>query len=162
MKDLADEIQALADRINNPENSDEEVLEICATMVEKLTEFRNRLAKKMKYSSPTKQRILRLQVIDIENQIEQYKQKIKTFREACEKEARTIAEQGEELDELFEQTDLQVAKMYIIAKHQMPKDFFDGLHASIVDNLTPELVQEFYERVAHLEATQLEDILAGK
>jgi Fic family protein len=162
MKKLADEVQALADRLQNPDNSDEDVLEICTKMVEKLCEFRAHLVKKMKYSSPTKQKILRLQIIDLENQIEQYKKEVKNFRSICEKETLEITEQEKKLDELFEDTDLQIAKMYIIAKHQMPKDFFEGLHRSIVDNLTPELVEEFYERVAHLEATRLEDILAGK
>ena len=52
-------------------------------------------------------------------------------------------------------------KRYIIIKHTKPH-LFEEFHQISVDSLTPEELQEFLDRIAHLEATQLEDILAGK
>lgn len=163
MKELADELNELVAKIeNSADNNDEEDIENFNLFLEKTIELRNRLEKKMKYSSPTKKRILRLQIIDLDNRIAQYKHGFKDFKGKCEEEKQVKAKKKAELDKLFDEADLKVAKMYIIAKYQAPKSFFNGLHHSIVDNLPPELVKEFYERVAYLEKTKLKEILAGK
>lgn len=60
----------------------------------------------------------------------------------------------QEVEELSE-------KRYIIIKHTTPH-LFEEFRQISVDCLTPEEFQDFEERIAHLEATQLEDILAGK
>jgi len=165
MGNLPDDLKELFDEIDQSIYEDDEDYKEFAAKLKETIENRARFVKKMKYSSPTKQRFQRIQLVDLDNKIEQIKRKMKEYRESYQTERREEEKEAlreKQLDELFEQTDLHLAKMYIIAKHQMPKDFFEGLHASIVDNLPPELVQEFYERVAQLEATQLEDILAGK
>lgn len=54
-----------------------------------------------------------------------------------------------------------VEKLFIIVKHQTPHLFAEFEKIS-TEGLTAEEKQEFYDRIAHLEATQLEDILAGK
>lgn len=162
MNDLAKEINELAEKLKTPTGDNDEDLATLGLLIEKTTEFRNRLEKKMKYSSPLKKKILRTQIVDLDNQLTQFRHGFVKFKAKCLEDKRIQAEKDAELDKLFDETDLLVAKMYIIAKHQMPTDFFKELERSIVDNLTPELVEDFYEIVAHLEATQLEDILAGK
>jgi hypothetical protein len=54
-----------------------------------------------------------------------------------------------------------VEKLYIIMKHQMPH-LFDEFKKTVLEGFTPEEVQEFQDRIEHLEATQLDEILAGK
>jgi hypothetical protein len=52
-------------------------------------------------------------------------------------------------------------KLYIIVKHQTPH-LFDEFHKIVVQDMTPEEEQEFYDKIAVLEATMLDDILSGK
>lgn len=162
MKDLANEVKALMDKLANSTGDDAEDIATFTALQEKFTEFRNRLTKKMKYSSPTKARILRLQIVALDNQIAQYKQHFSKYQNSWEEEKRVIAEHEQKMDELFEDLDTQLEKMYIIAKHQMPKEFFEELQAKMFANITLEMRDEFLKRIAFLEETRLADILAGK
>jgi hypothetical protein len=52
-------------------------------------------------------------------------------------------------------------KLFIIIKHQMPH-LFKEFEKTVVRDFTDEEKQEFYDKIAHLEATQLDEILGGK
>lgn len=162
MKELAREIVDLAIKLQDltDDDNDEQDIKNFNLFLEKSLEFRNLLEKKMKYSSPTKKQILRLQVIHLDNEIAQMKQKFKGFVEICEKQARIKAKYEKKLDKFLEQGESEMAKLYIIAKYHLPKAYHEELHVRLVENLTPEQVREFYKRVEHLDATQGEEIIA--
>lgn len=67
----------------------------------------------------------------------------------------------EEMRRLLDDIQRRSEILYIIIKHQTPH-LFEEFHKIQTDTRTPEELEEFYARIAHLEATQLEDILAGK
>jgi hypothetical protein len=67
----------------------------------------------------------------------------------------------DEMSRLLDEASIIHDKLYIIIKHQTPEKFEEFRQIS-VDCLSPDQLEEFLERIAHLEATQLEDILAGK
>lgn len=67
----------------------------------------------------------------------------------------------DEMTRLLDEASKNHDKLYIIIKHQMPEKFEEFRQIS-VDCLSPDELKEFEERIAHLEDTQLEEILAGK
>lgn len=52
-------------------------------------------------------------------------------------------------------------KLFIIIKHQKPH-LFEEFKKIVIQDMTFEEEQEFYDRIAVLEATKLKDILTGK
>jgi hypothetical protein len=53
---------------------------------------------------------------------------------------------------------VRIQKMYIFYKHRAPKEKFDEF-AELVNTLSPEERENFYDQVAILEATKLNEIL---
>jgi dsDNA-specific endonuclease/ATPase MutS2 len=164
MENLPDDINELFNEIENREYPpDEEYFKFKAEL-EHWIEFRNRLAKKIKYLSPTKQRIKRLQLIDFDNKIAQAKQGLKKFYESSQEVER--AEEKETLRSKLIDRALNIAeraseKLYVIIKHRKPH-LFEEFHKISTQDMTPEELQEFNARIKHLEATKLNDILEGK
>ena len=74
-----------------------------------------------------------------------------------DEESRKNAEISKLLDEGME----NIEKLYIIIKHQIPH-LFEEFKKTVFESFTPEMEQEFHERIAHLEATRLKEILEGK
>jgi len=66
-----------------------------------------------------------------------------------------------EVSKLLDKGMEAVEKLYIIMKHQMPH-LFEEFKKTVLEGFTPEMVQEFHEKIAHLEATRLDEILEGK
>lgn len=54
-----------------------------------------------------------------------------------------------------------VENLFIIMKHQIPH-LFEKFKQTVMQDMTEEEKQEFYDRIAILEATRLKEILAGK
>lgn len=164
MENMPDDITELFNEIENKEYPpDEEYLQFKAEL-EHWIEFRNRLAKKIKYLSPTKQRIKRLQLIDFDNKIAQAKKGLRKFYESCqqvEKEEEKETLRSKLIDRALNIAERAGEKLYIIIKHQKPH-LFEEFHKISTQDMTPEELQEFNERIAHLEATKLDDILEGK
>lgn len=73
MKDLANEINRIAERLKTPSADMYENLEMMGALVEKLVEFRNGLEEGIKYAEPHHQKILRFQVNDMDNHIAHYR-----------------------------------------------------------------------------------------
>jgi len=93
------------------------------------------------------------------------------FSASIDKVEQTLANEYKEFQEEMRRKDEvtgildkgmeQVEKLFIIMKHQMPH-LFDEFKKIVVEGMTPEGEQEFYDKIAVLEATQLKEILAGK
>jgi hypothetical protein len=67
----------------------------------------------------------------------------------------------EEMAKLFDDMERNMEKLYIIIKHQTPH-LFEEFHRISTETFSPEMLEDFLERIAHLEATRLEEILKGK
>lgn len=164
---MKEETSAFKDILNKIEELDEEenddvYIEKQNALIVEFTEERERLAKKIKYSSPTKQRILRIQLVDLDNKLESLKRGLKEFESLNEEEKRVKKNHEKKMDDLFAKADRHLEKIYIVAKHSAPKHFFDQLHQTIMSGLPPEEQKDFLDRIAHLEATKLSEILAGE
>lgn len=151
MKDLADELQELADKFDSLAD-DDEIREQVKVFIEKAIAFRNSRQKMMKYYSPTKQRILRLQLIDIDNQIAQLRQHFRLFEDECEEEKRKDAEVSHILEQGMETTE----QIYIELKNNLPEKF-EEFRQTVIEPMPPELKQEFYDRVAAREAEMMKE-----
>jgi hypothetical protein len=145
MKDLADELEELASNFNSW--TDDEARENVKIFIERAIELRNRQQKMMKYYSPTKQRIVRLQLVDMDNQIAQLRQHFRLFEDECEKEKSKEAE----VSELLEQGMETAEQIYIELKNNLPEKS-EEFRQSVIEPMPPELKQEFYDRVAAREA----------
>lgn len=66
----------------------------------------------------------------------------------------------EEMSQLLAGAMRNMEKLYIIIKHQTPEKFAE--FEKVLEPLSRIQRQEFYARIAHLEATQLDEILDGK
>lgn len=146
MKDLADELEKLADKFDSSAD-DDEAREQVKIFIEKAIEFRNSQQKKMKYYSPARQRISRLQLIDIDNQIAQLRQHFRLFEDECEEEKRKDAEISQILEQSIETTE----QIYIELKNNLPEKF-EEFRQTVIEPMPPELKKEFYARVAAREA----------
>jgi UDP-galactopyranose mutase len=162
MENLQNRLQPLLDEIEKRFAGEDDEYKTAVKQFKDALEFRNRFAKKVKYSSPAKKRILKLQLVDLDNKLEQLKQGFDKYHGACQKEEQIMTEHRQKMDELFDEQDTQLEKIYIIAKHKMPKTFFEGLHAKMFESITLEMQEEVLKRVSFLEETRLEEILAGK
>lgn len=164
MENLPDDINELFNEIENKEYPpDEEYFQFKAE-IEGWIEWRNRLAKKIKYLSPTKQRIKRLQLIDFDNKIAKAKKALIAFYKAGQQVERIEEKQilrSKLIDRALDIAERASEKLYVIIKHQKPH-LFEEFHKIATQDLTPEELREFNERIKHLEATKLDDILEGK
>jgi uncharacterized FlaG/YvyC family protein len=71
----------------------------------------------------------------------------------------TACRSQENLDEIMEDMTGRMEMFFIYVKHRLP-DKFEEMKAGLFDGWTPEEIQDFYDRVATREATQLEEIIA--
>lgn len=157
--DQVDEIQR---KIELSKNDDAKVIGYMYEFMEKYIDFRNRQMKMMKFYSPTKQRIVKLRLVEMDNMFAQFKHKLRDFENSCEEELKAKAEREEALNRHFEKAERISEKLYIIIKHQSSKELFDKFHDVVTQDMTSEELNEFLERIDHLEQTELEDILSGK
>ncbi len=65
----------------------------------------------------------------------------------------------EELDASLSDIQKSMEASFIYAKHRLPPEQFGKIKAAILDNRTPAEQQEFYDRIAILEATRLEEFI---
>ena len=157
MKDLADELQELAGKFDSW--TDDEAREQVKIFIEKAIEFTKSRRKMMKYYSPTRQRIVRLQLIDMDNQIAQLRQRFRIFEDECEKEKTKDAEEkikDAEVSQLIEQGMEATEQIYIELKNNLPEKF-EEFRQTVIEPMPPELKQEFYDRVAAREAEMKKD-----
>jgi hypothetical protein len=64
-----------------------------------------------------------------------------------------------DLDETNKEVLIRMQMVYIYYKHRIP-DKLEEIKAAALNGFTPEEIQDFYDGVAILEATQLEEIIA--
>lgn len=118
-------------------------------------EERDELAKTLKLLPPEEskegQRLLAL----FDEKIERCEQALAIEYEAHQKQCR--AEENQ--DEIVEDMKLRMQMVYIYIKHRIPAKL-EEITAALLNDYTPEEEQEFYDRVAILEATRLEEIIA--
>jgi hypothetical protein len=74
-----------------------------------------------------------------------------------DEQSRKDEEMGKMLDHLDELSN----DLYLIIKHQKPH-LFEEFHRITTLDMTPEELEEFQKKIAHLEATRLDEILAGR
>lgn len=164
MEQLPDDLTEILANIDKKVYApDEEYLQIKAEL-EKWVEWRNQMAKKMKYLSPTSQKIKRLQLVQFDNLIAQAKQKLKLFYEACQNKERAdekVELHDKKMNQHFDELDKYSNRLYIIIKHEKPH-LFEEFHRISTQGMTAEELQEFYKHIAYLEETQLDEILTGK
>lgn len=147
MKDLADELDELAEKFGELDD-DDEARELVKIFIERAIELRNREQKKMKYYSPTRKRIARLQLIDLENQIAQLRQHFRLFEDECEKEK----EKDAEISRLCEQGLETMQQIYIELKNNLNTEKFEEFVQTVIEPMPHEFRQEFMEGVAKREA----------
>jgi len=160
INDFEEELRKIRDKEYPPE----EEYERFEAIVDMWDKWLEQTVKDMKYFPAPEQAIKRLQIANLENMIAKGRRNLKEFKEAAEKveEADKKIEEAEAgVEEALQAADRAHEKLYIIIKHTKPH-LFEGFRQISVDSLTPEELKEFLERIAHLEATQLEEILAGK
>lgn len=159
-----DDFEELCKEIESKEYPPDEEYFKCKAEIEGWIEWRNRLAKKIKYLSPTKQRIKRFQLVDFDNKIAQAKKALKKYYESCQQVERVEEKEtlrSKLIDRALNIAERATEKLYIIIKHQKPH-LFEEFHQITTQDLTPEELHEFNERINKLEATKLNDILEGK
>ena len=94
---------------------------------------------------------------DLNSAIENLEQKMADEYERFQAEKR----REDKISQLVAKATSAVEKLFIIIKYQVPH-LFEEFKAVATQGLTDDEVQEFYDRIAILEATKLEEILAGK
>jgi hypothetical protein len=67
----------------------------------------------------------------------------------------------EELDKILDDMQRNSEKLYVIVKHHTPH-LFEEFHKICTDHLSPYELAEFQKNIAHLEATQLDELLKTK
>ena len=92
---------------------------------------------------------------DMDKRIEDYEaalaREYETYQNKCRAE--------ENVENMNETILERMAMVYIYFKHRIPEKL-EELEAIVLNNNTPEEAQAFYDRVAILEATKLEEIIA--
>lgn len=147
---IPDELAKIAEKIHGLDDPGK-INALLADYVRMATEFCARERKKLKYFSPTKQRIKRLQLIDIENKVEQIKQRLHFHEEQYEAEK----QQNAELDRLLDEGMEASAKIYVEFKYNLP-DKLEEFEKTVLEPLTPDLREEFFALVARFEAERKE------
>ncbi len=66
----------------------------------------------------------------------------------------------ERIDAAYKSMRENMSKLYIVIKHQKP-EMFDQIHHAVTQDMTPEELKKFEDRIARLEAEKLEEILSG-
>lgn len=77
------------------------------------------------------------------------------------KEFQVESRRKDEVTHVLDKGMEKVEELFIIIKHQKPH-LFDEFKKIVVEHMTPDEEQDFYDKIAVLEATKLKDILAGK
>lgn len=127
--------------------------------IEKLLAFinlRDLLADSLKDPSPKNRREVQEMVAEMDKQIESTEAKLAKEYEAYQTKCRA----EEELEAMSEEATEKVEKYFILVKHRMPEKL-EELKTAIFTDWTPEEIQDFYDRAAIREATQLEEILGA-
>lgn len=117
--------------------------------------LREELAKTLKTAVPERVRELHELLAEMDKSIDACEAALANQYEAYQTKCRA----EEELDEMSAEVEKRVEIVFIYIKHRHPEKF-DELKTAIFANLTPEEIQDFYDRVAIREATELEEIIA--
>jgi DNA mismatch repair ATPase MutS len=126
--------------------------------VVELLEFiklRDKLVESIKIAVPAHKREGQQLLAEMDKQIEECEALLANAYAAYQKFRRKEEEASEMSEKLGEQMEIG----YIRLKHLLP-DKLAEREASLFNGWTPDNIQEFYDRVAIREATQLEKILA--
>lgn len=122
----------------------------------RLMELRERAAALIKFAPPDIIREIRTTVAELDKQIEESEALLASAYESYQKFRRL----EEELEVMNEAMGEKMEISFIILKHHLP-DKLAKAESTMFNGWSPEDIQDFYDRVAIREATQLEEILAG-
>lgn len=120
----------------------------------KLLEIRDKIDKQREFMTPEKRRETVEKSAELDKKIDDYENQIAAHYEAYQL-LRTIEAEMQKIDA---RQMVRIQKMYICLKHRAPKEKFDEF-VEIVNTLSPEEREDFYDQVAILEATKLNEIL---
>ena len=126
-----------------------------AAQLLELIEARDLLAKALKIAPPGKIRDGRRMLADADKKIEACEKALAAEYEAHQKKCRAEDALAETTAEVLNRMEM----IYIYFKHHLPTKL-DEVKAAIFNGWNSEDIEAFYDRVAILEATELEKIIA--
>lgn len=118
-------------------------------------ELREELAKTLKTALPERVRELHELLAEMDKSIDTCEAALADQYEAYQNKCRA----EEELDEMSAEAEKRVEMVFIYFKHRHPEKFVE-LKTTLFAKWTDEEIQDFYDRVAIREATELEEIIA--
>jgi uncharacterized protein YigA (DUF484 family) len=121
----------------------------------KAIETRDELAETVKLAPPEMRREGQKILAEMNKTLEDIEALLAHAHEAYQKFRRN----EEEVSEMSEQLTEKFEEHFIRAKHCQPEKFAE-MEAKLLKVWTPEVIEDFYDRVAIREATHLEEILA--
>lgn len=122
-----------------------------------LLELRDKINKQLEFMTPEKRRETVEKSAELDKKINDFETLIATHYQAYQLSRAFQAE----MERIDARQMVRIQKMYICLKHRAPKEKFDEF-VEIVDTLSPEERENFYDQVAILEATRLDEILGEK
>lgn len=121
----------------------------------KVIETRDELAESIKIAPPEMRREGQAIVAQMNKDIDAIEAALADAYEAYQKFRR----KEEELGEMNDKITVKLEEIFICIKHLAP-ELFAEMEAKVFNGWSPENVQDFYDRVAIREATELEEIIA--
>lgn len=120
-----------------------------------LFETRDELLKAIKIAPPDRLREGQEMLILINEQIEKTEAMLAEEYETYQAHQKALEAQKEKFDEMKQRMEM----VFIYVKYRLPEKL-EELKATIFNEMTPEWIQDFYDNVAILEATRLEELIA--
>jgi hypothetical protein len=121
----------------------------------KAIETRDELAESIKIAPPEMRREGQAILAEMNKDIDTVEAALADAYEAYQKFRR----KEEELGEMNDQITVRLEEIFICIKHLAP-ELFAEMETKVFNGWSPENIQEFYDRVAIREATELEEIIA--
>lgn len=122
----------------------------------KAVELRDEFVETIKLAPPEMRRESQRHLAEMNKYIEETEALLAAAYEAYQKFCR----KEEELAEMNERITIKLEEKFICLKHYLPEKLAE-MEAKLFTGWSPEHIEEFYDRVAIREATELKEILAA-
>lgn len=135
----------------------------CEATIEENVKIRDDYAERIKLASSSERIQMQLRLADLDRKIEKGKESLRNYLEACFAEDGRVEIESpdqEKLDAAFAQAAIAHERVYIVYKHLQPH-LLEEFTKIATDHMTPEEVEQFFERVARREKEELSEILAS-
>jgi len=122
-----------------------------------LFDIREKINEQLEFMTPEQRRQYAEKSAELDKKIEDFETQIATHYQAYQLSRLFQAE----MEKIDARQMVRIQKLYIYLKHRAPKEKFDEF-VEIVNTLSPEERENFYDQAAILEATRLNEILDEK